>query len=80
MSDFTIVIELLPPQLADRINEHSHAANVHARAALLQAREAGRLLIEARAQCPDGQWGTWLACNTRISPQTARAFMQLANY
>lgn len=44
MSDFTIVIELLPPlsELTDRINVHRHAGNVHARAALLHARETGR--------------------------------------
>jgi hypothetical protein len=65
--------------LASKINEAHAAAVEAAHSALLRAREAGTLLIEAKAALPHGAWAAWRAvtCASRPAgrscPKTATA-------
>jgi hypothetical protein len=43
-----------------------------------RALAAGRMLAEAKASLPHGEWATWLADNVGIPARTARRYMQLA--
>lgn len=65
--------------LAARINAEHVAARDTAQSALDHAAECGRLLIQAKAQIPHGEWEAWLTANFSGSPRTARAYMQLAS-
>jgi hypothetical protein len=64
--------------LASEINRHHRAAETAIRAGLNHAQAAGRLLIEAKAQCPHGTWRQWLADNFEGSDRTARAYARIA--
>jgi hypothetical protein len=64
--------------LADRINAAHRLAAAAASAAIEHAREAGRLLIEAKAQCDHGNWLTWLKDHFEGSARTAQAYMRVA--
>ena len=44
------------------------------------AAEAGHLLAQAKEQVPHGQWETWVAENTAVSPRTARGYMQASRF
>ena len=63
--------------LADKINDAHSCCESAARSALGCAMEAGRLLCEAKAIVPHGQWATWLASHCKVSDRTARMYMQL---
>ena len=52
-----------PAPLADRINENHHAAESHARQALLYVRAAGELLLEVKPTIRHGEWLPWLKTN-----------------
>ncbi len=43
-----------------------------------KARDAGELLLRAKARCPHGQWLPWLAANTHLGERTARNYMLVA--
>jgi hypothetical protein len=62
--------------LAQRINTGQAEGAV--RAALERARQAGQLLLEAKAQCRHGEWLPWLSANVRLSERTAQGYMRLA--
>ena len=68
------------PSLATEINaKHSQTIN-SARTTLVSAREAGELLIEAKAQVDHGQWAKWLSENCPdLSQRTANEYKQVAN-
>ena len=40
---------------------------------------AGRILVEAKAEIPHGEWADWIEFHTPISDRTARQLMQIAN-
>ncbi len=65
--------------LASAINTEHRKAQECAQAAIDHAYEAGRLLVEAKATVPHGEWGAWLAANFEGSDRTARGYMRLAN-
>jgi hypothetical protein len=66
------------PDLAERINAEHEQAEAGLRAGLLHARNAGELLIQAKAQVPHGGWLPWLAENVCFSERTAQAYMRVA--
>jgi DUF3102 family protein len=49
-----------------------------ARTAIEHAIECGRLLVEAKASVPHGEWLPWLRENTEVSERTARRWMRFA--
>ncbi len=63
--------------LAARINAEHASAEAALNAGLQHALEAGRLLIEAKAQVAHGEWAGWLQDNFDGSDRTARAYMQV---
>lgn len=65
--------------LAGEIRRHHEAAQAAAETAIGHAREAGRLLNEAKAQCQHGGWLPWLRDNFDGSKRTAQAYMRLAD-
>ena len=65
--------------LADRINEHHHAAESHARQALSYARAAGELLLEAKTTVRHGEWLPWLEANFDGGVRTAQDYMRIAS-
>jgi hypothetical protein len=71
----------LPARLTDlakQINQEHHQCETAARSAVEHAINAGNLLIEAKAQCPHGRWGTWISENFEGSIRTAQAYMRIA--
>lgn len=64
--------------LADHINKHHHAAKKHARQAVLHARAAGELLLEAKNSVKHGEWLPWLETNFDGSQRTAHDYMRVA--
>lgn len=64
--------------LATEIRAHHVAAVSAAIDAVGHAREAGKLLINAKDQLPHGAWLPWLTENFEMSERTARGYMQLA--
>jgi hypothetical protein len=65
--------------LATKINEAHAEAVQAAQSALLHAREAGDLLLEAKAALPHGAWAEWLAEYVTFSDRTARGYMRVAS-
>ena len=63
--------------LAGRINAEHEKCLSAARAAISHALEAGRLLIEAKAQLGHGEWIPWMQENCRFSERTAQAYMRV---
>jgi hypothetical protein len=67
------------PVLAAKINDaHQRATDAH-RAGLRATIEAGKHLIEAKAQVAHGQWRAWISANCQFSERTAQAYMQVAS-
>lgn len=65
------------PDLAQAIEREHQAAHQAARSALEHALECGRLLIQAKAALPHGQWLPWLEANTTISARQSQNYMRL---
>ena len=63
--------------LAERVKIAHEAALTAAQTAIDRAREAGRLLAEAKLQLRHGEWLPWLR-TTELSARTAQGYMQLA--
>jgi hypothetical protein len=67
-------------KLATQIREHHKAV----RSAILHAIEAGKLLIEAKAevrkQFGHGYWLDWLEQNCEMSERTAQDYMRIAKF
>jgi hypothetical protein len=51
---------------------------IRLRPVLETAREAGRLLLEAKALLPHGEWLPWLRRHTGLSPRTAQVYMRVS--
>lgn len=65
--------------LANAINNEHAAAIGAAHSAVQRARQAGELLLEAKARCFHGAWLPWLRDNCPdIAERTAQAYMRLA--
>ena len=64
--------------LAVEIREKHRQATECASQAVQLAREAGDLLIQAKAALPHGQWGTWVKENCDLSERTAQSYMRLS--
>lgn len=65
-------------ELAGEINARHEACKVAAQASLVQAREAGERLIEARALCARGEWLPWVGAHLSFSARTAQCYMRIA--
>jgi len=66
------------PDLAQAIDREHQAAHQAARTALEHAFECGRLLLEAKAAVPHGEWLPWLEANCTVKRRTAQLYMRLA--
>lgn len=66
----------LAVNLAAEINAEHRACMEAMRGGLEHAIEAGRLLIEAKAQCSHGDWLPWLAEHFEADAQTAQRYMR----
>lgn len=64
--------------LAQQINHHHKLANAMAVEALDHARQAGLLLIEAKAACRHGDWLPWLSVNCTVGIRQAQKYIRLA--
>jgi hypothetical protein len=66
------------PELAQAIDREHEAAVGAARSVIDHAVACGRLLIQAKAQLPHGEWLPWLEGNTTVSIRTAQVYTRLA--
>lgn len=66
--------------IAQRINDHHGQATRHAKTAIEHARQAGELLLEAKALVNHGEWIGWLADNCAVSPRQAQRYMRVATH
>ena len=73
MSAVTIPLETYAADIRALHNEAHDLAGQ----AIERAIECGRLLTEAKAALPHGEFGTWLADNCGFSDRTARRYMTL---
>src|SRR5690606_25491228 len=64
--------------LAERINEAHAKAKEHADCAVECARQAGELLLQAKAGLKHGDWQGWLRENVTVTPRMAQQYMRLA--
>lgn len=64
--------------LATEINDKHEAVERLANKSLERAKEAGDLLLQAKAQCKHGTWLKWLKANVKVSQQMVSLYMQLA--
>jgi hypothetical protein len=64
--------------LAQRIGEAHTRVEAAVRNSVDYAREAGRLLLEAKKRMSHGEWGSWLKEVCGIVPRTAQRYMRLA--
>src|SRR5271169_5322727 len=65
--------------LADLARRINIAHETVVASSIEHAVEAGKLLLEAKAQVPHGEWMKWLKANCKVSGRTARLYMQIAN-
>jgi hypothetical protein len=71
------------PALSDlpaRINEAHVRAIEHAGQALGHAIACGKMLLEAKAKVPHGQWLPWLRDNITFGERSAQGYMRIANH
>jgi hypothetical protein len=66
--------------LAARIQQEHAACASALQRGLDHAVAAGKLLIEAKAQIPHGQWLAWLRDHCKIPVRTAQRYMEVAPY
>ena len=66
--------------LAARIRSEHEASTAAMRRGCEHAINAGRLLIEAKAQIQHGQWLPWLQEHCHVSERTAQLYMRLARH
>jgi hypothetical protein len=66
------------PLLARQVRDDLKAGEDAARDRLRRYRSAGLTLIRAKARCPHGEWGPWLAEHVTISDRHARRLMEFA--
>lgn len=63
---------------AAEINQHHRAAQSHATKALDHAKQAGELLLKAKATIGHGGWLRWLEDNCEVSARQAQRYMGVA--
>jgi hypothetical protein len=66
------------PNLAADINRHHEVASSKAKEAVNHAIEAGKLLLEAKAALPHGEWLGWLEANIRVTPRRCQQYIRYA--
>jgi hypothetical protein len=66
--------------LAHEINRQQQLAEAHYRTSMDHAVRVGQLLLEAKGQCQQGGWLTWIAANTSVSERVAQMYMRLARH
>ncbi len=66
--------------LAARIKAEHNAVVAAFRHGIEHAIRTGELLLEAKAQLPHGEWGSWLEANCEISERSASRYMRLARH
>lgn len=71
-------IETTANDLAIQINAEHEACIGAAGTAVEHAIKAGRLLVEAQALIPYGEWGRWIKTNCRFSRMTANRYMRVS--
>lgn len=64
--------------LASEINQFHELACRRAGEAIEHAKQAGRLLLEAKGALKHGEWLPWLEQNILVSPRQAQRYMQVA--
>ncbi|MCL4761296.1 MAG: DUF3102 domain-containing protein [Burkholderiales bacterium] len=74
MTDTTMITRTT---LAGEIREHHRQVQVAVRAGLTHAREAGRLLADARAQVSHGGWATFVEQDCGLSRSTAAGYVRI---
>jgi hypothetical protein len=67
------------PDLAQAIEAEHQAAVGAARSAIDHAVACGRLLIQAKAQVPHGEWLPWIEANLTFGPRQAQKYARLAD-
>ena len=77
MNSISNLDHVLPP-LAERIDTLHSASLASHRKSIEEAIEGGRLLAEAKALIPHGQWLPWLNANTKVDGRTAQRWMRFA--
>jgi len=65
-------------KLAAQINREQAAFEQSLKTGLAHARQAGELLIEAKARMEHGTWLPWLKQNCKVSEWSAQAYMRIA--
>lgn len=65
-------------RLAERINALHHEVVEYETQAVLKARAAGELLLEAKSNVKHGEWLNWLAEHANFSQKTAWQYMRIA--
>jgi hypothetical protein len=65
-------------QLAELIRSGHRKVLAAARTTLLDAKETGDCLIQAKAQVPHGEWSSWLGHECDLSSRVAQVYMQIA--
>lgn len=68
---------LSPEALTAAIRREHESASTAARSALEHALEAGRLLAEAKAAIPHGEWESYVEDSCCIAPRTASLYLRL---
>ena len=66
--------------LVVQINTAHRNAGISASQAINSAAECGRLLIEAKAIVPHGEWEPWLEAHTEVGSRQAQKYMRLAEH
>lgn len=65
--------------LSAEINEHHRQAQGHATKAIEHARQAGALMVKAKAEVSHGEWLPWLGSKCPdVTPRTAQRYMRIA--
>src|SRR5918996_452882 len=64
--------------LAFYIKRNHEWAHDHAHKAVDHALTTGKLLLQAKALVPHGQWGAWLKNNCSLTDRTAQRYMRVA--
>lgn len=64
--------------LAADINRHHELADSKAHEAIEHAVEAGKLLLEAKAAVPHGEWIGWLQSNVWVTPRRCQQYIRAA--
>src|SRR4051812_42211679 len=66
------------PVLAALIRAEHEATSAALKSSVDHGSAVGKLLIEAKAKVPHGQWLPWLKANCAMPERTARDYMRLA--